>query len=97
MVPHCYENSEAVQSFFKKAKECLPFLAFEPIHRAYAEQDKIFKCVAITHMKNYFKKASITEKDFKELLSLLDTFRDLTRISLNNGLVVAGNKLKTIY
>jgi hypothetical protein len=75
-LPDCYENSEAVLPFFEKAKKCLPFLAFEPIQRAYAEEDKRFKCVAIAHMKNYFKKAAISENDFKELLSLLDTFCD---------------------
>ncbi|MDE3840967.1 hypothetical protein C0966_17010 (plasmid) [Bacillus methanolicus] len=75
-IPHCYEDTTAVEPFFQKAKECLPFLAYEPIQRAYSEQDKMFKCVAITHLINYFKKAAIAEEDFKELISLLDTFRD---------------------
>lgn len=75
-LPRCYEDSEAVQPFFNKAIECLPFLALEPIQRAYIEKDKMFKCVAITHMKNYFKKAAIHSEDFKELISLLDKFRD---------------------
>ncbi|MEI2356677.1 hypothetical protein [Mesobacillus zeae] len=76
MLPHCYENRDSVMTFLNKAEAILPFLAFEPIIRAYREKDKMFKCVALLHMKNYFKKAAIAEKDFKELISLLDTFRD---------------------
>lgn len=75
-LPHCYENSEAVKPFLAKAKDDLPFLAYIAIQGAYAEQDKMFKVVAITHLRNYFKKAAFSEELFKELISLLDTFRD---------------------
>ncbi|MFT9496768.1 MULTISPECIES: hypothetical protein [Bacillota] len=75
-LPHCYEDDSAVQPFMNKAKESLPFLAYIAINGAYLEQDKMFKCVALTHLKNYFKKAAITEEDFFDLVNLLDTFRD---------------------
>lgn len=75
-LPHCYENSEAVQPFLSRAKESIPYLAYLAIQGAYAEQDKMFKVVALTHLRNYFKKAAFSEEIFKELISLLDTFRD---------------------
>lgn len=75
-LPHCYENREAVTPFFERAQESLPFLAFLAIQGAYNEQDKMFKVVALTHLRNYFKKAAIPEELFRELISLLDTFKD---------------------
>lgn len=72
----CYKNNIVVQPFFDKAKACLPSLAYLPIQTAFLDQDKMFKCVAITHMKKYLKKAAIAEEDFKELISLLDLFSD---------------------
>lgn len=75
-LPHCYENTEAVQPFFKKAKDCLPYIAFLAIQGAYSDEDKMFKVVALTHIKNYFKKSAINKETVVELISLLDTFRD---------------------
>lgn len=75
-LPHCFKDKDAVQPFFDKAEACLPVLAYLPIQTAFLDQDKMFKCVAIAHIKKYFKKAAIVEEDFKELISLLDTFSD---------------------
>ncbi|RHW35941.1 hypothetical protein D1B31_17770 [Neobacillus notoginsengisoli] len=75
-LPHCYEDREAVQPFLDRAKESLPFLAYLAIQGAYDDEDKMFKVVALTHLKNYFKKAAIPEELFRELISLLDTFQD---------------------
>ena len=76
MLPHCYNDSGAVKSFFQKAEKSLPFLAYMAIHGSFVEKDQMFKVVALTHLRNYYKKASIAEEDFWELISLLDTFRD---------------------
>lgn len=74
MLPHCYKDSESVLPFLKKAEDSLPFHKFEPILSAYKGKDQMFKCVALTHLKN--NRAAINEKDFYELISLLDSFRD---------------------
>lgn len=76
MLPHCYEDSDSVQPFLTKAENSLPFHKYEPILSAYKQKDNMFKCVALTHIKNHFKKAAINEKAFHELINLLDTFRD---------------------
>lgn len=75
-LPHCYKESEAVQPFLEKAQEKLPYLAYIAIHTAYKEQDKMFKVVAITHLKNYLRRAKITRDVVLELVSLLDKFTD---------------------
>lgn len=76
MLPHCYKDSESVQPFLKKAETSLPFHMFEPILSAYKQKDQMFKSVALTHLKNYLKRAVISKEDFQELLRLLDSFRD---------------------
>lgn len=76
MLPHCYKDSESVQPFLQKAETSLPFHMFEPILTAYKQKDQMFKSVALTHLKNYLKKAVISKEEFQELLRLLDTFRD---------------------
>lgn len=94
-VPRCYENKNAAQPFFDKAKACLPELAYLPIKTAFLDQDKMFKCVAIAHMKKYFKKAAITEEDFKELISLLDLFSDPYQEFIENIAKRTWNDIKT--
>ncbi|WP_374717766.1 hypothetical protein [Neobacillus sp.] len=73
---HCYDNVESVQMFLRKARECLPFLVYLAIENAYSERDKMFKVVALTHIKNYFLKAKVAPETIRELISLLDSFRD---------------------
>lgn len=84
MLPHCYEDIDSVQPFLKKAENSLPFHKYEPILSAYKQKDNMFKCVALTHIMNHFRKAAICEEDFKELISLLDTFRDPYQEFLEN-------------
>ncbi|MEK3992682.1 hypothetical protein [Robertmurraya sp. FSL R5-0851] len=76
MLPHCYKNKEAVKPFLQKAKENLPYLAYITIYCAYTEEDQMFKVVALTHLRNFFKKGKISKEIFEELISMLDTFRD---------------------
>lgn len=75
-LPHCYKDHEAVRPFLEKAQEKLPYLAYIAIHTAYKEQDNMFKVVAITHLKNYLKKAKISGDVVLELVSLLDKITD---------------------
>lgn len=75
-LPHCYKNKKAVEPFLIKAKQSLPFSEFINISYAYQEQDKMFMVVALTHIKNCFKKGVISEQVVKELIELMDTFID---------------------
>jgi len=75
-LPHCYQDESAVKPFLSKVKECTPYMAYIAIKGAFVDKDKMFKVVALTHLRNYYRKATISEKDFQELIRLLDTFRD---------------------
>lgn len=68
-IPHCYENIEAVQPFFKKAKDCLPYLAFLAIQGAYSDEDKMFKVVALTHIKTTLINPLLPKKLWLSLLA----------------------------
>lgn len=85
MLPDCYTDKNAVIPFFEKAKECLPLLAYANIHGSYADEEMMFKVVALTHLRNFYKKAAIAEKDLKELITLLDTFRDPYQVFYETG------------
>ena len=70
------DNPVAAETFLKAASDSLRYLYYEPIKRAYMEQDRMFKCVALTHLNNNFKKDRLGEDDFNYLVQLLDYFKD---------------------
>ncbi|MEK3822384.1 hypothetical protein MKY20_25195 [Cytobacillus sp. FSL W8-0315] len=75
-LPDCYLDSAVTEPFFKKAKEYIPFLAYFAIQSAFAEKDKMFKVVALTHLRNHYKKGEVSRDQLNELIEYLDTFRD---------------------
>lgn len=68
MLPHCYENKEAVEPFLQKAKENLPYLAYITIYCAYKDEDQMFKVVSLTHLKNSLKRTRFLRRYLKSLL-----------------------------
>lgn len=64
------------QQLLDLSKQTLPIYVYHAIQTAFDNQHHMFKSIALTHIANCWKKGILTEDQFQEFLSLLDSFPD---------------------